>query len=881
MGCDQTHEGGRDAEPGGHVVPNAHPRGIHTLEGAVARSAADTASEGKADMGSSPGEPVTSIKDMLQQPWWRDTVSGGTAGAKPIPIRSGELLKGGFTSVGGVLYHVVFGEGGTPVRGRRVTNRWTPLEGLEHPDLETGGEQTAPSWSSAGTAHLTAKAGAHRRIIKQMAAHHSERPLPPPPSRPDRTDSAAYYKAAMLHLYHHDISVPVPKVAFVKNARSAFWARQSMDRRRFKGQKQDYLDIATASGERRMLVLQAPPTSLSGEAYAIHALQQATYRDDWNDRFAPALRTSDEAFYKGGFPKQDMTNLLYGHPLKFTHWPKPYKGRNHASCFELPERHSEAMQQYRSKGFTEGPLLYTPWVVNAMGGVYQPHKDKYRVVIDGTDSGLNGDMAKLVTEMDDLRVVLPAIEKDCYLSGLDMSDAFCNWCYTQTDSDCWGVQNPLTGEFDRYRVLTFGSSQSPPVQQRWATLLKQKAEEWGVTFLLTSGAKGSPAQVAGAFLDDFIIIHKAHLTQAEANEQFFAIVQFFMKLGCDLVPAKLELPAKKKEYIGYEINTEDCTVGFTAKRRAKLVQSIDEFTEEHRPAKPEVVDSGLVVLDLFGGIGTAVDAFAAAGHRIRKYFLCEIEPGKRETAARYAELVRSEHPGLFADGALDDMLALPQDVTALTQSNLQSLPAVDVLLAAWPCQGLSKANKGGGAGLNDHRSGLFWHAFAALKLLRGRNPDLLWLFENVPFGGTGRFEKDHRTVCGHLGEPLTFDAALVSAAHRVRSYWTNFPGASAPDTKTGPDWQAVLDDDHLAPGEAAKSDRWKTRTSAPQGTSVAAAPTVVKSADTWSERRGEAKVWNTRTSVWEQMRPHVLALLPKADGRRAATSWTDEPSHTC
>ena len=876
--CEEPSEGrtGADEDP---VLPDVRNDSsqLSGVRSSVATNREDGPTEGRPGAaqtqdyisltGARSTGPVT-LETLEQQSWWPGSVV--SAGQSKGAADSGILLHQNRFSVldlddSGEIgtergnCTVVFDYEGNPLAGRLAKEHWEPPPTLAHPLLEVTGAGEAPTGAAEQAAKSRkAKAGAFGRIEDQMRKCHPKVGLPKPPPYPQLTDSAAYFKAAFLHLTQHDVSVPVPKVRWKEGGRDQFWARMSVNRTRFRGQKHDYMQVVTTGHHRRMLTLQAPGQRLTPEQEMQHALCQATYRDDVNDRYRPGQRLRDQAMHDAGFPLADLSRSLYGHALELLELPEQQAHKNHGSCALLPERHTDTMKATRLKGFSEGPLHYAPWVVNPMGGVYVEHKDKYRVVIDATTSGNNDAMTKLDCRLDDLRVVLPKIQKGAWLSGIDLSDAFNNWPNTQLDCEFWGIKDPTHGQYDRYRSQVFGSAQSPYVQQRWALLLKQKCNELGCKFVLSPKANANPAEAAGAYLDDFIIVHDPSLSKEEADEQFFSLVRLFTEWGLEVAPAKLEPPSKSKEYIGFLIDTEECTVGFTDQRRERMIGEIDSFVAQYGQASPEEEnEEGLTVLDLFGGIGTCLHALAEAGQKVSHYYLVEVEPGKRKMAQHYANMVKAQFPDSFLPGALDDMFKLPQDVTELDLTSLRGLPKVDLLCAAWPCQGLSKANCGGGEGLRDHRSGLFWYAHNVLKELRARDPNVSYVFENVPFGDSkvARFKKDHQTVCKLLGDPLTFDASLVSPAHRVRSYWTNLPGLEAPAERKGCDWQDALDSDHTVPLDK-------------KGVPTRKAPTVVKSANTWSERRGAALVWNVKRNQWEQMRieerERLVGLLPGA-----------------
>jgi len=98
------------------------------------------------------------------------------------------------------------------------------------------------------------------------------------------------------------------------------------------------------------------------------------------------------------------------------------------------------------------------------------------------------------------------------------------------------------------------------------------------------------------------------------------------------------------------------------------------------------------------------------------------------------------------------------DVRAIDQHT----PPVDVLCGGFPCQDLSFVGRG--AGLNAHRSGLWWEFYRAADLLRPR----FLLIENVGHAWA-RWVPVVRGSLWHLGYtsvPLFLSAAELGAFHR-------------------------------------------------------------------------------------------------------------------
>ena len=176
------------------------------------------------------------------------------------------------------------------------------------------------------------------------------------------------------------------------------------------------------------------------------------------------------------------------------------------------------------------------------------------------------------------------------------------------------------------------------------------------------------------------------------------------------------------------------------------------------------------MLDICGGIATTAVAMVQAGWNLESYWLVENGELQRKVAKRQLEWLEEAYPGSVPGGCSQRALQeLPGDVTALTREMVAQLGRVDVVVCAWPCQGLSRASRGA-KGLDDARSGLFRKCHEVLGWIRERNPQVRYLFENVVFKEREekRFQQDWREVCQKLGEPLVFDAARVSPAHNGR-----------------------------------------------------------------------------------------------------------------
>ena len=162
------------------------------------------------------------------------------------------------------------------------------------------------------------------------------------------------------------------------------------------------------------------------------------------------------------------------------------------------------------------------------------------------------------------------------------------------------------------------------------------------------------------------------------------------------------------------------------------------------------------VLSLFDGISCGRIALQRAGIPVTKYFASEID--------KHAIKVTQSH--------WPDTVQLG-DVTKVAASQL---PQIELVLAGTPCQSFS--NSGDGTGF-DGKSGLFFEFVRILGEVREKNPDVLFLLENV------KMKKEWKDKISEiLGvEPVEINSALISAQSRRRLYWTNIGKINQPEDR--------------------------------------------------------------------------------------------------
>lgn len=180
--------------------------------------------------------------------------------------------------------------------------------------------------------------------------------------------------------------------------------------------------------------------------------------------------------------------------------------------------------------------------------------------------------------------------------------------------------------------------------------------------------------------------------------------------------------------------------------------------------------TGLTVLSLFDGMGCGRIALRQAGIPVAAYYASEVDRhAMAQTRLNFPDTV---HLG---------------DVRGVSA---RDLPPIDLLMGGSPCTDFSLAGKRRGMAttameevtslgryMELKRDGfefvgqsyLFWEYVRILGECREKNPDVLFLLENVEMG-----RKRERVIDEALGiKGVHINSALVSAQNRRRIYWTN------------------------------------------------------------------------------------------------------------
>lgn len=185
-------------------------------------------------------------------------------------------------------------------------------------------------------------------------------------------------------------------------------------------------------------------------------------------------------------------------------------------------------------------------------------------------------------------------------------------------------------------------------------------------------------------------------------------------------------------------------------------------------------EKGLRVLSLFDGMSCGQIALRDLGIPIEAYYASEVDKfAIQQTQLNFPDTVQ-----------LGDVRSL--DVDKLCDE----VGEFDLLLAGSPCTNLSAAGNRAGLATKENmeiltlgqyldlkesgfefegQSYLFWEFMRILTALRRRNPNIMFLLENVEMGK--KWERVFSEAVGIHG--VHINSALVSAQNRKRIYWSN------------------------------------------------------------------------------------------------------------
>jgi site-specific DNA-cytosine methylase len=138
---------------------------------------------------------------------------------------------------------------------------------------------------------------------------------------------------------------------------------------------------------------------------------------------------------------------------------------------------------------------------------------------------------------------------------------------------------------------------------------------------------------------------------------------------------------------------------------------------------------GITLVELFGGIGTSLEALLQSGMVVQRYFYVDIDPITKQVATSRMMEFTAKFPQQFATIAWK-VTFLPSDIQLIQKKHMELLGPVDFIISGWECQGFSTARFG--EGLSDTRSGLFTDMVRLITWAQSISPTLGYVIKNTP-----------------------------------------------------------------------------------------------------------------------------------------------------
>ena len=97
-------------------------------------------------------------------------------------------------------------------------------------------------------------------------------------------------------------------------------------------------------------------------------------------------------------------------------------------------------------------------------------------------------------------------------------------------------------------------------------------------------------------------------------------------------------------------------------------------------------DTGITLVELFGGIGTGLAAVLEAGLTVRRYVYVDNSQVSTRVARHHFHQLMGLYPHQLHPSAVRGCFTrLPRDVPLISEANLRQLGRVDMVIAGWPC----------------------------------------------------------------------------------------------------------------------------------------------------------------------------------------------------
>ena len=287
----------------------------------------------------------------------------------------------------------------------------------------------------------------------------------------------------------------------------------------------------------------------------------------------PGFQFNLIAMQELGIPRALLQQLADGVRMNFVDQPSEFYKGNHGSASKSPQSR-ELVHQDLLRLYDLGKLRdlgdVRPAVCNPLGLVLK--RDKVRVVLDASISGVNDCMDLIYYGLPTVRDVVQVLTPGCFVAKIDVSDAYLTVPVHPEEAHFFGVEDPVTGRFFQYDFLPFGGRNSGPL---FCLVIEQVIEavkrEW-----LRHGIKAR----VGSFSDDSWIVAE---TFAECSAALGIACQVFQRVGMYVKPSKVVAASQVQEIIGVLFDTVNGLITITDDRKQQITRAIEELLSSASP----------------------------------------------------------------------------------------------------------------------------------------------------------------------------------------------------------------------------------------------------------------------------------------------------------
>ncbi|CAI7840424.1 unnamed protein product [Closterium sp. NIES-53] len=140
------------------------------------------------------------------------------------------------------------------------------------------------------------------------------------------------------------------------------------------------------------------------------------------------------------------------------------------------------------------------------------------------------------------------------------------------------------------------------------------------------------------------------------------------------------------------------------------------------------------MVELFGGIGAGLAAVVKAGVAVKEWIYVEQDARVRKMAENHTRKLQEEFPELLVGDVIERaMHGTATDVRRITRDMVRRWGHVDLLVAGWECQGVSRVGKG--KGMDDPRGLLLLDLLHIMDWIKEGQGEVTYLLEHLDFEG--------------------------------------------------------------------------------------------------------------------------------------------------